>query len=67
MAWCCQAPSHYLNQYWLIVNKTLQNTLQCIYTGNVLKTNKKMYLEQSILNEMQLIFLVANELQKPLG
>ena len=31
MAWCLMAPSHYLNQCWLVINKFLLNTSKCIF------------------------------------
>ena len=34
MAWCCQAPSHYPIQFWLIISKILWNISPCIYNGN---------------------------------
>ena len=43
MAWCLRAPSHYLNQCWLLVNGTLMNQLIQNFNQN---TNifKKMHL-----------------------
>ena len=34
---CCLVPSHYLNQWWLIVNWTLSKKLQCNWNQNVLQ------------------------------
>ena len=34
MAWCLTAPSHYLNQCWLIINEVLRHSPQGSSTGN---------------------------------
>ena len=35
MAWCLIAPSHYLNQCWLIISKVLWQSPESNFTGNV--------------------------------
>ena len=34
MAWCLTAPSHYLNQYWLIISEDLWHSPDGNFTGN---------------------------------
>ena len=43
MAWCHEAPSHYLNWYWLIIIKVPRNTSQYISCVNALDINHKRY------------------------
>ena len=43
----CLAPSHYLNQYWFIVNWTLRNKLHWNFNQNSIFSLKKMHLEMS--------------------
>ena len=35
MAWCLMAPSHYLNEFWLILSKVLHHSREGNFTGNV--------------------------------
>ena len=43
MAWCHQAPSHYLNQIWLNVIKNPRNLYQCNLRRNAFDTNHDIY------------------------
>ena len=40
MAWCLMAPSHYLNQCWLIVNGTLRNASEWNFNKYVCNLNR---------------------------
>ena len=51
MTWCLKAPSHYLNQCWLLANWTLCNKLQWNFNQN---TNTA-YLSQSFLFPIPLL------------
>ena len=45
LACCLAAPSHYLNQYWLIISKSQQNSCKSICTRNTSATNHQHWLE----------------------
>ena len=44
-AWCCQAPSHYLNQCWHVANDLLTNTFQWNHSQLLTFSFKKMHLK----------------------
>ena len=39
MAWCLTAPSHHLNQWWLIISQVLWYITECSLTGNAQDIN----------------------------
>ena len=48
MAWCRQAPSHYLNQYWLILSKVLWHSSEDIIMRRSEDTNQQNKIERNI-------------------
>ena len=49
MAYCLMAPSHYLNQCWLIIIQVLWHSPKCNFTGNVLDINLWYTFEKYII------------------
>ena len=48
MAWCRQAPSHYLIQYWIITNNTLRKTSPIISSSNTFVSNQSIFLTHNL-------------------
>ena len=48
MACCLMAPSHYLNQYWLIISKVLWHSCEGIVMSRSEDTNQKNNIENCI-------------------